>query len=193
MLQVSSKGVVHVFGAVEGAEDVAVGQGGGGGFHQRREAGGGVLHHVAGHHDAGAVGQPSFVAQLVGGRFRRAEEQVADAVGEDAVDLLGHGLVVGAQSGFHVRHAEMQLLGRQRSRECRVRVAIDQHPVGLLAHQDLLDAFHHPAGERAVRQTVDSQLVGGFRNPHLLEEKLRHIAVEVLPGMDYNLLYAIVL
>ena len=69
----------------------------------------------------------AFAAQVgLGGSCRR-EQPVRDAVGEDAVHLLGHREVEGTQPGLDVRDRDVQLGRRQRARERRVGVAIQQH------------------------------------------------------------------
>jgi len=92
-----------------------------------------------------------------------------------------------------MRHGDVQLLGGQSACEGGVGVAIHQHAVGLLCHQHFLDALHHAARERAVGKRVDVEVVVGLAQPHLLEEELRHVAVEMLSRVDDNLLKVIVL
>lgn len=44
----------------------------------------------------------SFVAQVVFAALLGDEQEVADGVGEDAVDLLGHVAIKRTQAGFHM-------------------------------------------------------------------------------------------
>ena len=180
--------VIHVFGTMERTEDEGDLDCGVGLAPVWIKFFSSILHHIPTHHDFRAGSQAAAVVDVAHRRFRRAEEQVAETVGEHAVDFLGHGFVEGAQSGLDVRHADVQFLGRQRAGERGVGVAVNHHPVGLLGQQHLLDAFHHAAGERPVREPVDVEVVVGFRDAHLFEEKLRHVAIEMLSRVHHNFL-----
>ena len=79
--------------------------------------------------------------------FRRGhEERVGEQVGDTAVDLLGHGHVEGAQAGLHVRDRDEQLGAHQRRRQRGVDVAVDDHAIGRLGQERLLQ--RHQQGRR---------------------------------------------
>ena len=63
----------------------------------------------------------------------RREQQVGGVVGEHPVVLLGHPPVERAQAGLQVRHRDVHLDRGDRAGQRRVGVAVDQHPVRLLA------------------------------------------------------------
>ena len=71
----------------------------------------GIDHHIADHEDA-APG-PAFFQKVLDGVLFGNEQIVGESVGEDAVDLLGHAAVVGAQPGLHVPHPDPELVGGQ--------------------------------------------------------------------------------
>ena len=60
------------------------------------------------------------------------EEQLREPVGLDPVVLLRHRVVVAAQPGLDVRQRDAGLDSCPRAAERRVRVAVDEHPVGPL-------------------------------------------------------------
>ena len=68
-------------------------------------------------------------------RRRRAQQQRRRMVGQDAVELLRHPAVIRAHPGLHVRDRHARLRRRQRARERRVRVAVDEHDVRRLGRQ----------------------------------------------------------
>ena len=83
-------------------------------------------------------------------------------------------------------HAELR--GGEPAGEGRVRVPVDEHPVGALGEDGCLDAGEHPGGLLGMRARSSLQAVGGRREAELVEEDLRELGVVVLPGVDDNLL-----
>jgi hypothetical protein len=142
-------GVVDVRRAVQSRQHVGLGQAG-----QLRRLGDGqqahqgVDHHVADAADAGGV--HAFLEEIgvpVGGG---REEELAQAVGDDPVDLLGHRAVEGAQAGLDVRGRDEGFGGYERRRHRRVDVAVEHHEVGRFRGQQRLEARHHLGGLRGV-------------------------------------------
>ena len=117
------------------------------------------------------------------------EEQVGSVVGEDPVHLLGHAPVEGAQARLHMGHRDVQLRRGERARQRGVGVPVDEDPVWPLGDQDLLDAGQHRPGHRAVEPAVDAQVEARPGDVQLLEEHLRHVGVEMLPGVDDGLVH----
>ena len=60
---------------------------------------------------------------------RRGEQVVADPVGDDPVDLLGHRPVAAAQAGLDMGGRRPQLRGDQGACQCRVHIANHDHIV----------------------------------------------------------------
>ena len=58
----------------------------------------------------------ALAAQVVDGRLRRAQQQVAGVVGQHAVELLGHRAVERAHAGLDVRDGDARLRGGKRRR-----------------------------------------------------------------------------
>ena len=72
--------------------------------------------------------------------LRRREQQRAQMVGDDAVDLLGHRAIEGAHPRLDVGDRNLRLGRREGAGEGRVRVAVDEHRVGRLVAQQLARA-----------------------------------------------------
>ena len=115
------------------------------------------------------------------------EQQVGEAVGEDAVDLLGHRPVARPQACLEMGDRDVQLRGGERAGERRVDVTGDDHDGGVDVEQDPLEGDQHLAGLLAVASRADAERVVGCREPEVLEDLLRHLAVVVLAGVDDDL------
>ena len=94
-------------------------------------------------------------------RFRGAEEQRADVVRQDTVDLLRHIASVRAETSLYVRHGNTELRRRERPRQRAVGVPHHEHDIGSIAHDDVLDPFEHPTGLSAMRSGSDAEFVVG--------------------------------
>ena len=70
------------------------------------------------------------------------------------------------------------------TRQRRVRVAVDEHPVGLLALDRLPDAGHHPVGIGLAHV----EAVARLGQAELVVEDLGELGVVVLPGVERDLL-----
>ena len=88
---------------------------------RRLEAPQRVDHRVADEAHAAAV--DALGGQVRGCLGAVGEEEIGHPVGEDAVDLLGHGPVERAQAGLDVGHGDAELGGGERGGERRVDVA----------------------------------------------------------------------
>ena len=130
----------------------------------------------------------ALLFQVFARRLRGAEQPGGDMVREHAVLLLRHAHVVGAQTGLHVGHGDVQLAGGQRAGQRGVRVAVHQKDIRLFALDDLLHADQHFACLPAVRAGAHAELIGGAGNAQLLEENIGHILIIVLAGVHDELL-----
>ena len=82
--------------------------------------------------------------QVLLGRSRRCEMQVGDAAGELAVHFLGERrvFVVRAQARLDVPHGRLMIVGCERARERRRRIAVYEHDIRLLLGQHFVEAVH---------------------------------------------------
>ena len=105
-----------------------------------------------------------------------------EAVGDDAVDLLGHAHVERAQPGLDVRErARCSLAAASAAGERRVGVAVDEHRVGPPIEDGALDADQHraPSARRASPSRRSSR-TSGSAEAELLVEDARELVVVVL-------------
>ena len=146
----------------------------------RREPEAGVGHHVADHGDRArdALGLERRARALV-----RAEQQRGDPVDRDPVPLLRHRQVAAAQPRLDVGDRYARRDRRLGAREGRVRVAVDERPVGPLA----LERGEDPRAHRLRVGGVEVEPVARLREPELLEEHLRQLAIPVLARVQHHL------
>lgn len=184
-------GVIGVFGPVQGGEDIAprgeaqVGKDMAGSFRPFPVKARGVIHDIPHLLDLGArQALPCQVARRRGGG---GEQQVGGMVGQHPVDFLGHPPIEGAQARFHVRQGDMQFDRRQGAGEGGVGIAMDQDPVRPFVQEARLDGLQHAPGHGAVVEAGDAQVVSRLGDVELLEEDVRHVGIEVLAGVDDDL------
>ena len=79
-------------------------------------------------------------------------------IGQNTVDLFGHGPVEGTHSRFDMRDGNQQLRRGQGGSEGGVGIAEDDDHSGPGVAQDLLDRLQHPAGLGAMRGGADLQV-----------------------------------
>jgi hypothetical protein len=111
------------------------------------------------------------------------EEPVGDGVGDEAVDLLGHGHVAAAQAGLHMGHRDAQLLGHDGAGQRGVDVAHHQGGGGAGLLAELLVGDHDLGGLLGVAAAAAAQAHVGLRDAEFLEEHVVHLAVVVLAGV----------
>ncbi len=87
-------------------------------------------------------------------------------------------------------HGNAQLDRGQRPGQGRVRVAVDEHGIGLDVDEDALDGFEHRPGLGAVPPGADAQVVVGGGDAELVEEDVGHGRIVVLAGVDEDVLVA---
>ena len=141
----------------------------------------GVDHHVADQMDL-LVGHP-LAPQVARPALLGAEEQIADRVGQDPVDLLGHAAVEAAQAGLDVHQRDAQLHGDQAAGDRAVHVAHHQHRVRPVLEQHRLEALHDLGGLLRVRAAADAEVQIRLRDSELPEEQVAHVRVVVLSGV----------
>lgn len=146
----------------------------------------GVDHRVADEVDLVGVG--ALVAQVADRVGARREEQVRELVGDEAVDLLGHRHVEGAQAGLDVGEGDAELARHEGSGHGGVDVAVDDDEVGAALGEELLEGDHHLGRLGAVRAGTDTEIDVGLGDAQLAEEDVRHLVVVVLAGVHEQLL-----
>ena len=88
----------------------------------------------------------------------RAQQDVADRVGEHPVDLFGHGAVEAAQARFDVDEPHTELHGHQGAGDRAVDVAHHQHRVGVVLEDDGLEGLHGLGGLDGVGGAPDLEV-----------------------------------
>ncbi len=141
-----------------------------------------IDHDVADADDA--IGRDTLGAQIVVGVLRRGPQQIGDRIGDDPVDFLGHGAVAAAQAGLEMGERQAELLCDQTASQRRVDVADHDDPVGRRRAAEALIGNHHAAGLLGVAAAADLEIVVRRRQSEIGEERIRHVGVVVLAGMD---------
>ena len=183
--------VVGVVGAVDGGDGELAGGVDPLGQRDRGVLDGGgdaqadVGHHIAG--DQGPLGE-ALGGEVAAGDLGGGQQEVCGVVGEDAVVLLGHAAVEGAQPGFEVGDLEVHLHCGEGAGEGGVGVAVDEGPVRLVLLEDLVHPGEHRAGLAAVGAGTDGEVHVRCRDPQVREEDVAHRGVVVLSGVDDDVL-----
>ena len=99
-----------------------------------------VDHDIA--HEVDLFRGDALVLEVCVGLFAGGEEEVRDLVCEQAVYLLGHGAVEGAEAGLDVGHRDVELGGIEGAGYGGVHVPHDDDEVGALFEQDLFELEH---------------------------------------------------
>ena len=76
---------------------------------------------------------------------------------------------------------------RQRTGQRRIGVSVNQDRDGSFYLEYRLQRFQHPAGHGAVATAMDSEIVRRLPHAKLLKEDARHLRIEMLSGMNDNL------
>lgn len=105
-------------------------------------------------------------------------------VGDDAIDLLGHGAVEGPQPGLDMCDGNVQLGGHEGAGQRRVGIAVDQNAVGAQGFQHRFELLKHGACHRPMPTAMDLQIVVGLLDAQLGKEDVGHLGIEMLAGMD---------
>ena len=109
------------------------------------------------------------------------------SIGDDAIDVVQHVASAGAQARFDVPDRNAGARCGQRRGQRRVGVAVHEHEIRppfaqapVHARQDLRGLLRMGAGAGA-------QILVRVRDPQLAENRLRHVHVVVLSGVDERL------
>ncbi len=115
------------------------------------------------------VGGDALGVQRRGGAPRRSEVEAGDQVGDPPVELLGEGPaeIAGAQPGLDVPHLDAAVERRQRSRQHRRGVPLDEDEIRPPLDEHPVEALQHPGGD------VGERLAGAH-----------HVEVDVRPQAE---------
>jgi len=91
----------------------------------------------------------------VGGR---RQQDVGEAVGDDAVDLFRHRPIETAEPGFEVSDGDQQLRRHQRRGHGRVHIAGGNYEIRFFGEADFLESDHHLGRLHRVRRRSDIQI-----------------------------------
>lgn len=146
-----------------------------------------VGHHIADEHRP--LREP--LGGEVGHRLLcRSEAEVRGMVRQYAVVLLGHPPVERPEAGFEVSQRQMNLDGCDGCGERRVRVAVDEDPIGSMFREGGLEGAEHRTGLRSVAAGPDSEMHVRRGDAEILEEDIAHDRVVVLARVDDDVLHA---
>ena len=127
-----------------------------------------------------------FPPQIGDCRGFGTEEETADRIGDDPVDLFGHGSVAAPQARLNVDERYPQVDRCQAAGDRAADIVDDQHHVGVILFADRLERLHDRRRLARRRSAVDPQVVNRLGYLELVEEKTAHSLVEMLAGMDEN-------
>ena len=147
----------------------------------------GLEQHIVDHHMADVVDRRlalAFAPQVGDGARLGDEEVVGDAVGDEAVDFLGHRHVAAAQAGFDVGDGNVELLGDDRAGQRGVDVANDEHERGRLGDAQFLEREHDLGRLGRVAAAAGAHEQVGLGDAEFFEEDVVHFTVVVLARVD---------
>ena len=118
-----------------------------------------VDHGVPGHVDGAGI--DALAHQRLGRRPGGREVLIRDRRDDPPVDLLGPGLedIAGAQPGLHMTDRHLVIVGGERARHRRRRIALDHHAIRPLVTDHVVQS----------RQRARSQPIQGLPMPHQIE------------------------
>src|SRR5258708_1627138 len=113
---------------------------------------------------------------------------IAQMVDQSAIDFLRYALVKAAVASLHVENRDLPALGRNHS-EAAISIAVEKHGIGPFLLENVVNAGNHRRDR--LRWRIASRLQGEIRpaDIELLEEDVIQLVVEVLAGMDQDLLH----
>ena len=146
----------------------------------------GVDHDVADEEDL--VGGHPLGGQVLVGEMVGGKKIIAEHVGTEPVDLLGHRHVPRAQPGLHMGDPDPQLLGGDGAGHGRVDVADHDDQIGRFPQADLFELHHDPRRLLGVGAAADLQIDVRLGHAEIDEKGLTHLFVVMLPGMHQQML-----
>ena len=146
----------------------------------------GVDHDIADEKDF-FLGHP-FPLQVFIGDAIRGEQIVAQHVGAQAIDFLGHVHVPGAQARLDMGHLDSQLFSRDGAGHGGVDIPHHDDQIRLFPQADLFELDHDPGGLLGMGTATHFQIDIGLGHAEVVEEGFAHLLVVVLAGVDEEVL-----
>ena len=179
-------GVINIARAMEGGDDIGVRQLQSC-LHALRiesiEVGKqGVDHRIA--DEVNAFGIDTLAGEMRDRVRAGAEQEVGEAIGDDAIDLLRHGHIEGPQSRLDMRDRDAQLARRDRGRQCGIDIAVDDHHLRACGEHLLFEPHKNGGGLLGMGARANAEVDVWAREIELAKEDLRHPVVVVLAGVD---------
>src|SRR5262245_43026038 len=106
----------------------------------------------------------------------------------DTIDLLRHLPIEAPQAGLDMSHGHGELRGCERTRERRIRVAVNKQALGAPVHQHRFNPLQHRACLCTVRSRPNVEIDVGRRQLETVKKHTGHLIVVVLACMHQNLL-----
>ena len=122
------------------------------------------------------------------GISRWREKIVADLIGQNAIDLLGHRTVPRSKAGLYMADSHPHFCRNQRGCDRRVHISVNQDQIRCVLRHCVFKANHDFGGLSGVRTRADFQVEVRPRHAQLVEKDLRHVGIIMLPGMNQTLL-----
>ena len=129
-------------------------------------------------------------AQVLARQAVRGQQQIAQPVRDQTVDLLGHGHVAAPEARLDVADLDAQLLGRHRASQGGVDIPHHHNPVGLFLQKHLFKGDHGLTDLFGMGTGPDLQVDVRIRDAEAVEKALGHAHVVVLAGVDQNVINA---
>ena len=92
--------------------------------------------------------------------------------------------IAAAATSLDVRDRKLAARRQQRSRKSRIRVAVDDDPIGLLRAENWFHAGEHTGQLRAMRTGTDTEVVPGRGDIHLVKEQGGDFVIVMLAGLN---------
>ena len=137
------------------------------------------------------VGRDVFGGQVLVGIGRIGEQQVGDRIRGDAIDLLRHAPVTGAQSRLDMGHSDSTRAGRQTADDGGGHVTDDDDQIRLRVAEKCIELEHD------IRHLWIDAVAAGIEKEirrsqlQFLEEDVGELVVIVLAGVHHQCLEAI--
>ena len=125
----------------------------------------------------------TFTRSNAAGNGTGGKQQVAEAVDDQAVDFLRHADVERARASHEVRQAQSALLGHDSCGHGGGKVVDNNHGVGGVVLQVVLEGSHNTASELVQILAVDTQEDIGLRHLQVVEQRRLQRAVGLTAGI----------
>ena len=143
-----------------------------------------VVHGIA---DEVRVCREIFRNQIVQTDLSARQSERRNMIGANAIDLFRIGHDSPANSGFDVTDRNVQFRRRKCRRQCRIHIAVNENPIRLLLDKHVFHCHHHTRRHFCMTAAGNAEIYVRLRQLQFVEKLLRHVVIEMLPGMDEKL------